>query len=145
VDASVAALALARRAYELNGLDVDERDFVVEDAFRALADAGERFEVVVVDPPAFVKRRGDLERGLRGYRNINEQALRLVTPGGLLFTCSCLALVGEQQSGLALCAAALGARRSVRALERLGAGPDHPVSVFCREAAHLKAWLCAID
>jgi 23S rRNA (cytosine1962-C5)-methyltransferase len=148
IDASVAALSLARRAYELNGLEVREGDFICGDAFRItreLAVAGEQFGVVVVDPPAFVRRRGDLEDGLRGYRDINLQALRLAAAGGLLLTCSCSALVSEQHFGQALFAAALDAGRTVRVLERRGAGPDHPVSVFCPEAAHLKAWLCAVN
>jgi 23S rRNA (cytosine1962-C5)-methyltransferase len=148
IDASVAALSLARRAYALNGLEVREGDFICADAFRIsrdLAVAGEQFGVVVVDPPAFVRRRGDLEDGLRGYKDINLQALRLVAAGGLLLTCSCSALVNEQHFGQALFAAALDAGRTVRVLERRGAGPDHPVSVFCPEAAHLKAWLCAVN
>jgi 23S rRNA (cytosine1962-C5)-methyltransferase len=148
VDASTAALDLARLAYEANGFPASDADFIAGDAFRVtreLAAAGERFEVVVVDPPAFVKRRGELQGGLRGYKDINLQAMRLLAPGGVLLTCSCSALVGEQEFGQALAAAALDAGRAVRVLERRGAGPDHPVSVFCREAAHLKAWLCAVD
>ena len=148
VDASAAALSLARHAYELNGLEVREPDFIEGDAFRVVRDlaaAGQRYGIVVVDPPAFVKRRGDLEGGLRGYRDINLQALRLTAPGGLLFTCSCSALVSEQQFGQALLGAALDAGRGLRVLERRGAGPDHPVSAFCGEAEHLKAWLCAVD
>jgi len=148
VDASQAALSLARRAYELNGLEVRESDFIAGDAFRVsrgLVTADERFGVVVVDPPAFVKRKGDLEGGLRGYRDINLQAVRLTAPGGLLFTCSCSALVGEEHFGQSLFAAALDARRTLTVLERRGAGPDHPVSLFCPEAAHLKAWLCAVN
>lgn len=148
VDASQAALSLARRAYELNDLEVRESDFIAGDAFRVARDllaAGERFGVVVVDPPAFVRRRTDLDDGLRGYRDINLQAVRLTSPGGVLLTCSCSALVGEQQFAQSLFAAALDARRTLTVLERRGAGPDHPVSVFCPEAAHLKAWLCAVN
>ncbi len=148
VDASPQALALARRAYALNGLRADDAGFVAGDAFRvvrALAAAGERFGVVVADPPAFVKRKADLEAGLRGYKDVNLHAMRLVEPGGLLLTCSCSALVGEEQFGEMLAAAALDAGRALRVLERRGAGPDHPVSAFCREAEHLKAWLCAVN
>jgi len=148
VDASPAALELARAAYRLNAIPVAEGDFIAGDAFRVareLVAAGERFEVVVVDPPAFVKRKAELEGGLRGYKDINLQAMRLLAPEGLLLTCSCSALVGEQEFGQALASAALDAGRALRVLERRGAGPDHPVSVFCREAAHLKAWLCAVD
>jgi 23S rRNA (cytosine1962-C5)-methyltransferase len=148
VDSSEPALALARRAYGLNGLTVRDAEFIAGDAFRVARDlvgAGRRFGVVVVDPPAFVKRRGDLEGGLRGYRDINLQAVRLASQGGLLLTCSCSALVSEQQFGQALFAAALDAGRELQVLERRGAGPDHPVSAACPEAAHLKAWLCAVN
>jgi 23S rRNA (cytosine1962-C5)-methyltransferase len=148
VDASASALDLARLAYEANGLPVNAADFIAGDAFRVARDlvaAGERFEVVVVDPPAFAKRKGELEGGLRGYKDINLQAIKLLAPGGLLLTCSCSALVSEQLFGQALLAAALDAGRGLRILERRGAGPDHPVSAFCCEAAHLKAWLCAVD
>ena len=148
VDASGAALELARRAYEANGFPVSDSDFIAGDAFRVvreLAAAGERFDVVVVDPPAFVKRRGELQGGLRGYKDINLQAMRVLAPGGVLLTCSCSALVGEDEFGQALASASLDAGRALRVVERRGAGPDHPVSVFCREAAHLKAWVCAVD
>ncbi|TAM56700.1 MAG: class I SAM-dependent rRNA methyltransferase [Acidobacteria bacterium] len=148
VDASPQALALARRAYALNGLPADDAGFVAGDAFRvarALAAASERFGVVVVDPPAFVKRKADLAAGLRGYKDINLHAMRLVEPGGLVLACSCSALVGEDQFGEMLAAAALDAGRTVRVLARRGAGPDHPVSAFCREAEHLKAWLVAVN
>ncbi len=148
VDASESALALARCAYELNGLSARDEDFVAGDAFRvarALAAAGERFGAVVVDPPAFVKRKSDLEAGLRGYKDVNLHAIKLTAPGGLLLTSSCSALVDETAFGRTLSEAAADARRRVRVLERRGAGPDHPVSVHCPEAAHLKAWLCAVD
>ena len=148
VDASAPALALARRAYRENGLPVREDDFVSGDAFRVvreLAAGGERFDMVVVDPPAFVKRRSDIPDGLRGYRDINLQALRVVARGGLLLSCSCSALVGEEQFAQALLGAALDAGRGVRVLERRGAGPDHPVSLLCPETAHLKAWLCEVN
>jgi 23S rRNA (cytosine1962-C5)-methyltransferase len=148
VDASAAALELARRAYALNGLAVDGADFVAADAFRvvrALGAAGERFGAVVVDPPAFVKRKADLEAGLRGYKDIELHAIRLVEPGGWLLACSCSALVGEAEFGAVLAAAAVDAGRELRVVERRGAGPDHPVSPHCPEAEHLKAWLCAVD
>ncbi|MBZ5587646.1 MAG: class I SAM-dependent rRNA methyltransferase [Acidobacteriia bacterium] len=148
VDASEAALTLARKAYELNSLRVGGDDFIVGDAFRvvrALAAAGERFDIVIVDPPAFVKRRADLGAGLRGYKDINIQALRVLGTGGLLFTCSCSALVSEQQFGEVVSGAALDAGRALRVLERRGAGPDHPVSAHCPETSHLKAWLCAVN
>ena len=147
VDASQPALALARLGYRLNGFAGAEEDFVAGDAFavaREMVAAGAAFDAVVVDPPAFVKRRSELEGGLRGYKDINLQALRLVRSGGLLVSCSCSALVDEENFARALAAAALDAGRSLRVLERRGAGPDHPVSIFCPEARHLKAWFCCV-
>jgi 23S rRNA (cytosine1962-C5)-methyltransferase len=82
---------------------------------------------------------------LRGYKDINLHAMQLVGRGGLMLTCSCSALVGEQQFSEVLSAAAVDAGRAVRVLERRGAGPDHPVSPDCPETAHLKAWLCAVN
>ncbi|MEW6336533.1 MAG: class I SAM-dependent rRNA methyltransferase [Acidobacteriota bacterium] len=148
VDASAEALGLARQAYALNGLAVADGDFVRGDAFRVareMAATGARFDVVVVDPPAFVKRRTELDGGLRGYRDINLQAIKLVRPGGLLLTCSCSALVDEQAFARMLLAASVDAGRAVRVLEKRGAAPDHPVALAVPEMRHLKAWLCALD
>lgn len=148
VDESAGALLLAREAYRLNGLDTPEDGFQAADAFvatRRMIALGKRFDVVVVDPPAFVKRRSELLAGLRGYRDINLQALRLVADDGLLLTCSCSALVDEPTFLETLQGASLDARRRVRILERRGAAPDHPLSIHCLESRHLQAWLCAVE
>ena len=147
VDASRPALELARAAYRANRLPVGDADFVRGDAFtvaRDLAAAGARFDLVVVDPPAFVRRRGEQRRGLGGYRDVNLQALRLLVPGGVLLTCSCSALVDEEGLRGALLAAALDAGREVQLLEVRGAAPDHPVALACPETRHLKALLCRV-
>ncbi len=148
VDASAAALKLARNTWQVNGLAVAEADFVRGDAFHLAPElhaAGERFELVIVDPPAFVSHRSRLAEGLRGYREINRQALRVTSAGALLLTCSCSALVSEQQFAEALLTAALEVGRRLTVLGRWGAGPDHPVSLYCPETRHLKAWLCSVE
>lgn len=148
VDESRAALDLARESYRLNGIPQDDASFVAANAFvetRAMIAAGRRFEIVVVDPPAFVKRQQELEGGLRGYRDINLQALRLVAPAGLLLTCSCSARVDEASFLGAVQAAALDAGRQVRVLERRGAAADHPLSLYCPESRHLQGLLCAVE
>ena len=147
VDASDEALALARRAYGMNGLAVRDDDFVAGDAFevtRGLLAGGARFGVVVVDPPSFVRRRTELAGALRGLKDINLQALKLAAPGGLLLTCSCSALLDQEAFAGALAAAAVDAGRAVRVLEVRGAAPDHPVALACRETRHLQAWLCHV-
>jgi 23S rRNA (cytosine1962-C5)-methyltransferase len=147
VDASEEALALARLAYRMNGHLERDDDFVAGDAFditRALVAGGGRFGVVVVDPPSFVRRRSELAGGLRGLKDVNLQALKLVAAGGLLLTCSCSALVDQEAFAGALAAAAVDAGRAVRVLEVRGAAPDHPVALACRETRHLQAWLCHV-
>jgi 23S rRNA (cytosine1962-C5)-methyltransferase len=147
VDASDGALALARGAYRMNSREVSEADFVLGDAFevaRAMVAAASRFDVVVVDPPSFVRRRTELAGGLRGLKDINLQALKLLRPGGLLLTCSCSALLDHEAFAGALAAAAVDAGRTVRVLEVRGAAPDHPIALACRETRHLQAWFCHV-
>src|SRR5262249_55198690 len=96
VDSSEAALALARRQREANGLSADESEFVRADVFEDLrrrVERREQWDIVVCDPPAFAKKRSDVERAARGYKDVNRLAMALVAPGGLLLTCSCSGLV----------------------------------------------------
>jgi 23S rRNA (cytosine1962-C5)-methyltransferase len=147
VDASAAALVLARDAYARNGFAVAAEDFVVGDAFavtREMVATAARFDMVIVDPPSFVHRKDELSGGLRGLKDINLQALSLLRPGGLLLTCSCSALVDHEAFAGALAAAAVDAGRTVRVLEVRGAAPDHPVALACPETRHLQAWLCHV-
>lgn len=147
VESSNKALELAQRTYQVNGLSWGEGEFVHGDAFavaRYLYSRGEKFDWVVVDPPAFVKAAENQARGLSGYRDINLQALKLVREGGMLLTCSCSARVTVEQLEGALLSAALDAGREVRVLERRGAGADHPVSLSCPETRHLKVLWCAV-
>ncbi len=102
-------------------------------------------DVVVVDPPSFVRRKTELAGGLRGLKDINLQALKLVRRGGLLVTCSCSALVDHATFAGTLAAAALDAGRRVRILELRGAAPDHPLSLACLETRHLQAWFCHVS
>ncbi len=148
VDASRPALDLARENHRANGQDVDAADApaatVCADVFedlRARVTAGETWDLIVTDPPAFAKRRGDVERACRGYKDVNRLALKLLAPGGLLLACSCSGPVDADLFQKVLFSAALDAGREVRILERRGAGPDHPVSIDCPEGEYLKAFL----
>jgi 23S rRNA (cytosine1962-C5)-methyltransferase len=147
VDRSELALDLARQAAEINGLSARCR-FVQAEAFRELerlGAAGERFEVVVVDPPAFVKSKKDLATGLKGYRKLADLAARLVQPGGFLFAASCSHNVDAAQF-LAEVTRGIGrARRSGRILRQAGAAADHPVHPLLPESAYLKAVLLQLD
>lgn len=147
IDASEAALALARRAASANGVSArcEFRQQEAFDALAALGNAGEQFRLVVADPPAFVKSRKDLGGGLRAYRKLARLAAALVEPGGFLFTASCshhveaAAFVSEVARGLS------AARRVGRIVRQSGAGPDHPIHPHLPETAYLKALLLQLD
>jgi 23S rRNA (cytosine1962-C5)-methyltransferase len=145
VDSSEQALALAREHRRANGFPSEEADFVRADVFEDLrrrAEAGERWDVVVCDPPAFAKKRGDVERAARGYKDINRLAMTLVRPGGWLLTCSCSGQVGSDLFQKIVFSASLEAARSFAVTARQGAGADHPVSLDCPEGEYLKGfWL----
>lgn len=141
VDVSAPALAAARRNYAANGLPIADDDLVAADAFewlRAARRGGGRFDLVVLDPPAFIKSKGALERGLRGYKDVNLQGMPLVEPGGLLVTCSCSGLVDADLFQKVVFGASEDAGIRFRLLERRGAGPDHPVLLDAPETEYLK-------
>jgi 23S rRNA (cytosine1962-C5)-methyltransferase len=147
VDRSELALDLARRAAELNGLG-DKVRLVQAEAFRELdrlAASGECFDIVVVDPPAFVKAKKDLATGLKGYRKLAEMAARLVRPGGFLFSASCSHNVDAPSFLAEVTRGLVRARRSGRILRQSGAAADHPIHPFLPESAYLKATLLQLD
>ncbi len=147
VEGSAAALDLAREHHLLNAQDPGPVGFATADAFedlRARVAAGERWDLVVTDPPAFAKRRGDVERACRGYKDLNRLALKLLSPGALLLACSCSGPVSADLFQKVLFAASLDAGVRIRLLMRRGAGPDHPVSLDCPEGEYLKVFLLEV-
>ena len=148
VDVSKAALDLAYENHERNAQPADRVAVAAADVFddlRARVQAGERWDLVVTDPPAFAKRRGDVDRACRGYKDINRLALKLLRPGGLLLACSCSGPIDPVLFQKVLFSAALDAGVRARILERRGAGPDHPVSLDCPEGEYLKAFLLSVE
>ena len=126
IDASRASLEVAERNLEANRASSRlQVDWVEGDAFQILrdwSDAGERFDAIVLDPPAFAKSQRAVEGALRGYKELNLRALKMLRPGGLLVTCSCSHHVGWTELEASVASAAVDARRRVRLLERRGAG-----------------------
>jgi 23S rRNA (cytosine1962-C5)-methyltransferase len=142
VDVSRASLEVAERNLEANrdhmGADVD---WIEADAFAILRDwsqSGEKFDTIVLDPPAFAKSKRAVEGALRGYKELNLRALKMLRPGGLLVTCSCSHHVGWPDFESVAAAAAADASRRVRLLERRGAALDHPVVLNLPETEYLK-------
>lgn len=156
IDASRAALEVAERNLAANRARLSrsepsgsesgsEIDWLEGDAFAILRDWSEtgrraehRFDAIVLDPPAFAKSRRAVEGALRGYKELNLRALKMLSPGGLLITCSCSHHVGWAELEAAVASAAADASRRVRLIERRGAAPDHPVVLNLPETEYLK-------
>jgi 23S rRNA (cytosine1962-C5)-methyltransferase len=149
IDASRASLEVAERNLEANRGRLNAQvDWVEADAFQILrdwSDAGERFDAIVLDPPAFAKSQRAVEGALRGYKELNLRALKMVRPGGLLVTCSCSHHVGWAEFEASVAAAAADAHRRVRLLERRGAAPDHPVVLNLPETEYLKCLVLEVE
>jgi len=145
VESSRSALELAAESVRLNpGLDVGALAWVQEDVFDHLAHAG-TYDLIVVDPPPFARRRMDVDAALRGYLTLNQQALRCLAPGGILFTFSCSGAVDRQMFRQLVEEAALRSGRRVRLLRELHADADHPVAAGHPEGEYLKGWMLHAD
>jgi 23S rRNA (cytosine1962-C5)-methyltransferase len=105
----------------------------------ALQEEGQRFDVVILDPPAFIQRRKDLKKGVAAYRRINEMGLRLLAPGGLLVAGSCSMHLSRAELLAAMQQAAVRAGCALRVVEQGGQGPDHPIHPAIPETEYLKA------
>ena len=141
VDTSEPALALARAAWAENGLEPAAGRFVAADVFEFLRAERDAFDMIVLDPPPFVRRRRDLEAGLRGYKDVNLQALRRLEAGGWLLTSSCSQHLPRAQFRDVVAAAAADAGRVAAVAAEWGHPPDHPVALAHPEGEYLKVLL----
>ncbi len=145
VDVSEPALAIARENAKLNGCA--QASFVRADVFDhldSLQAAGERFGMIVLDPPTFARSRGAVEGALAGYRRLQTLALRLLEPDGILVTCCCSGLVTQGMLDDLLAQLAAEERREIQLLEHRGQAADHPVSASCLESNYLKCLICRV-
>src|SRR5690242_10837803 len=140
VDSSRLALALAEAAWAANALPPTAR-FVEADVFEFLRAGDERWDLVVLDPPPFVRRRRDLGPGLRGYKDVNLHAFRRLEPGGLLVTSSCSQHLSRADFRDVVASAAADAGRVARVIAEWGHPPDHPVALAHPEGEYLKVML----
>jgi 23S rRNA (cytosine1962-C5)-methyltransferase len=149
IDSSRASLEVAERNFEANrDRCTAQVDWVEADAFQILrdwSDAGETFDTIVLDPPAFAKSQRAVEGALRGYKELNLRALKMLRPGGLLVTCSCSHHVGWAELEASVASAAVDVSRRVRLLERRGAALDHPVVLNLPETEYLKCLVLEVE
>jgi 23S rRNA (cytosine1962-C5)-methyltransferase len=139
VDSSADALAAAAANRDLNGIaNIDFREANVFDLLSASAAARRRFDTIVLDPPAFAKSRRAIDAAIRGYKEINTKALRLLGRGGVLITCSCSFHLSEAELLTIVAEAALDAGRTLRVLERRTQAADHPILLTVPETHYLK-------
>jgi 23S rRNA (cytosine1962-C5)-methyltransferase len=144
VDSSAAALELAEANAARNGVAVLTRK---GDAFQVLEDLmaqGTRFDVVIIDPPAFAKRKKDQPKALAAYKRLNQLAISLLVDDGILVSCSCSFHVSAEDLQDAIAKAARGADRQLQILEAGGQAPDHPVHPAIPETRYLKAYFCRV-
>lgn len=148
IDTSGAALDMARRNTEANGLDMDKAEFMEADVFKALRrfrKEGRTFDVIVLDPPKFVDSRRSLKQACRGYKDINLIAFHLLRPGGTLFTYSCSGLMESDLFQKVVAGAALDAGRKAQIIRRIGQAPDHPAAMSFPESRYLKGFTVRVE
>ncbi len=145
VDASPQALAAVARNARANDVRVETRAGDAFEVLEALLQEGRQFDLIIVDPPAFAKRRKDIPAALAAYRRINQLAMRALAPEGILVACSCSYHVGAEDFQGAVARAARAAGRHLQILERGGQSPDHPVHPAIAESGYLKALFCRVN
>jgi 23S rRNA (cytosine1962-C5)-methyltransferase len=145
IDSSAAALELAAANGERNGFTLATSKGDAFDELEALARKGAQFDVVVIDPPAFAKRKKDLPKALAAYKRLNQLAMRVLGAEGILASCSCSHHVGAEDLQDAINKAARSARKHVQILEMGGQAPDHPVHPAIPETRYLKAFFCRVN
>jgi len=139
LDISADAVAASRSNAELNGAaNVEFREANVFDALHEMESAGERFQTIVLDPPAFAKNRASVAAAARGYKEINLRALKMLDAGGTLVTCTCSYHMAEPLFLEVISEAARDARRRVQIIERRTQAQDHPVLLGVPETLYLK-------
>jgi len=144
VDSSALALELAAKNAERNRLSIATRKGDAFTVLETLAGEGARFDIVIVDPPAFAKRKKDLPKALAAYKRLNQLAMQLLAADGILVSCSCSYHVSAEDLQDAIAKAARGADKHVQLLEMGGQAPDHPVHPAIAETRYLKAYFCRV-
>jgi 23S rRNA (cytosine1962-C5)-methyltransferase len=150
IDSSRAALEVADQNAALNrsGQNQPEIEWIEANAFDLLKDysaAGQRYDTIVLDPPAFAKSKRDLDAALRGYKELNLRALKMLRPGGILVTCSCSYHVSQADFLEMLAGAARDAHRTLRVVEVRGQAKDHPILLNVPETAYLKCVISIVS
>ncbi len=145
VEASPHAVGLAQENFKLNGITDDRGSFFTEDVFAFLRKPDLDYDFIILDPPAFAKRKADVIPACRGYKDINRLAIQMVRPQGLVMTFSCSRFVDGRLFQQVVFEAAQEAGRRVRILQRYRQPFDHPINIYHPETEYLKGFLLYVD
>jgi 23S rRNA (cytosine1962-C5)-methyltransferase len=145
VDSSAQAIELTRRNVELNFPGDARHEAICEEAFKYLDRAGDQYDLIILDPPAFAKHRKVLHNALQGYRRLNAKAFEKIRPGGILFTFSCSQVVTKEDFRCAVFSAAAQSGRRVRILHQLHQPADHPINIYHPEGEYLKGLVLYVE
>lgn len=145
VDSSAKAIELTTKNVALNFPNDDRHHAFAADAFRFLETIDGKYDLIILDPPAFAKHRESLRNALKGYQKLNAKAFEQIKPGGILFTFSCSHVVTKDQFRLAVFSAAAQSKRKVRILHQLTQSADHPVNIYHPEGEYLKGLVLYVE
>jgi 23S rRNA (cytosine1962-C5)-methyltransferase len=145
IDSSRQAIEWNDQNVVLNGCDIDRHRSEVADVKRFLVDTGEKYDMIILDPPAFAKTHHVTNNALHAYIHINAEAMKRLNPGGILFTFSCSQPISREMFRSAIQSAAIETGRQVRVLHQLSQGPDHPVDICHPEGEYLKGLILAVE
>jgi len=145
VDSSASAVAMADENIRLNyGDDPRHRSFQ-EDAFKFLGNIDGKYDLIILDPPAFAKHNSALANALQGYKRLNMKAIEQINPGGIIFTFSCSQVVSKEDFRKSVFVASANTGRKVRILHQMTQPPDHPVSIYHPEGEYLKGLVLQVE
>ncbi len=145
VDASQKAIGLTFKNIEANFSDTSTHDAFAEDAFKFMSDIKDKYDLIILDPPAFAKHNNVLHNALQGYKRLNQVALEQIQSGGILFTFSCSQVVSKDNFRKSVFAAAANAKRKVRIMHQLTQPIDHPVNIYHPEGEYLKGLVVYVE
>lgn len=145
VDSSAKAIQLTKDNVELNFPGDPRHQAFEEDAFKFLGEIDGKYDLIILDPPAFAKHKSALKNALIGYRKLNAKAFEKIKPGGILFTFSCSQAVSKEQFRLAVFSAAAQSGRKVRILHQLTQPADHPINIYHPEGEYLKGLVLYVE
>ncbi len=145
VDSSERAVQMTRKNIELNGFDAQQHESFASDTFDFLKDKKDTYDFIILDPPAFAKHKEAKHQAMKGYQRLNAEAMKMIQPGGIIFTFSCSQVVDRQLFYDTVVSAAIQAGRTIKVLHHLSQPADHPVSIFHPEGEYLKGLVLFVE